>query len=172
VFFRVTCTSCSLLWLPFNMKDKEWEVQSWHAPLKTHAYTWCRLHNTHHDVASHCVKCTCGNWWQRCQHMTSFPAIRHSRAMTALLCRKLATGEIDIALIQDPWVYGDWIRGLRNIRGTLFSAGPSIAPRSCIFVRNTVHAFPMSELCSRDVTMVRMTYTRGGSKMELIVTSA
>jgi hypothetical protein len=40
------------------------------------------------------------------------------------------------------------------------------------FVRNTVHAFPLSELCSRDVTMVRVTYIRGGSKRELIVTSA
>jgi hypothetical protein len=81
-------------------------------------------------------------------------------------------GEIDIALIQERWVYGDRIRGLRNIRGTLFSAGPGFAPRSCIFVRNTVHAFPLSELCSRDVTMVRVTYRRGGSKRELIVTSA
>jgi hypothetical protein len=54
----------------------------------------------------------------------------------------------------------------------MFSAGCGIAPRSCIFVRNTVHAFPQSELCPREVTMVRMTYTRGGSKKELIVTSA
>jgi hypothetical protein len=50
----------------------------------------------------------------------------------ALLCRKLATGEIDTALIQEPWVYGDRIRWLCNIRGTLFSSGPGIAPRSCI----------------------------------------
>jgi hypothetical protein len=48
----------------------------------------------------------------------------------ALLCRKLAIGEIDIALIQEPWVYGDRIRGLRNMRGTLFSAEPGIAPRT------------------------------------------
>jgi hypothetical protein len=78
----------------------------------------------------------------------------------ALLCQKLATGEIDIALIQEPWVYGDQIRGLCNIRGTLFSAGPGIAPRSCLFVRNTFHTFPLSEICFMDVTMVRMTYIR------------
>jgi hypothetical protein len=80
-------------------------------------------------------------------------------------------GEIDIALIEEPWVYGDRIRGLHNIRGTLFSAGPGLAPRSCTFVRNTVHAFPLSELCSRDVTRVKVTYFRGGSVRELIVTS-
>jgi hypothetical protein len=46
---------------------------------------------------------------------------------------------------------------LRNIRGALFSAGPDIAPRSCIFVRNKIHAFPLLELCSKDVMMVRIT---------------
>jgi hypothetical protein len=56
--------------------------------------------------------------------------------------------------------------------GILFSAGPDIAPRSCIFVRNTVHAFPLSELCPRDVTTARVTYIRGQSKREPIVTSA
>jgi hypothetical protein len=80
--------------------------------------------------------------------------LHHSKAAMAILCRKLATGEIYIPLIQEPWVYGDRIRGLRNIRGTLFSAGPGIAPRSCSFVRNKVHAFPLSELCSRDATTV------------------
>jgi hypothetical protein len=92
--------------------------------------------------------------------------------VTALLYQKLAIGEIGIALIQEPWVYGDRIRRLHTIRGTLFSTGPGIAPRSCIFVRNTVHAFPLSDLCSRDVMVVRVTYIRGGSKRELIVTSA
>jgi splicing factor 45 len=45
----------------------------------------------------------------------------------------------------------------------LFSAEPGIAPRFCIFVRNTVRSFPLSELCSRDLTTVRVTYYRGGS---------
>ena len=53
--------------------------------------------------------------------------------------------------------------------GKLFSAGPGIAPRSCIFVGNTAHAFPLSEFCSRDVTTVRMTYTRGGSRSEFML---
>jgi len=35
----------------------------------------------------------------------------------ALLCQKLAIGEKDVALIQQPWVYGDGKRGLHNIRG-------------------------------------------------------
>jgi hypothetical protein len=98
--------------------------------------------------------------------------LRHSKAATALLCQKLAIGEIDKALIQEPLVCGDRKRALLNIRGTLFPVGPCIVPRSCIFVRNTVHAFSLSELCSLDVTSVRVTYIRGVSKRELTVTSA
>jgi hypothetical protein len=63
--------------------------------------------------------------------------LHHGKATMAFLCQKLATGEIDVALIQEPWVHMDWIRGLRNRWGMLFSAGPCPAPRACIFVRNT-----------------------------------
>lgn len=90
----------------------------------------------------------------------------------ALLCQKLAIGETDVALIQQPLVYGDWVRGLYNIRGTLFSAGPGFNLRILIFVRHTVHIFLLSELCSRDMATVRMTYTRGGNKGEIIITAA
>jgi hypothetical protein len=75
-------------------------------------------------------------------------------------------------LIQEVWVHGDRIRGLCNRWGTLFAAGPGFAPRACIFVRNTIHTFPLLELCSRDVTTVRLSFKGGGGIRKLIVTSA
>ena len=54
----------------------------------------------------------------------------------------------------------------------MFYVGPIIGPIFCIFVRNAIHVFLLLELCSRSVTTVRMTYTRGGSKKEIIVTLA
>jgi hypothetical protein len=36
----------------------------------------------------------------------------HSRAATALMCRKLLADNIDVALIQEPWLSGGKIRGL------------------------------------------------------------
>lgn len=88
-----------------------------------------------------------------------------------LFVKNLLQGETDIALIQEPWFYGDQIRGLRNKRGTPFSAGPRTVPRFGIFIRSTVHAFLLSELCSRDVVTVKMTYTRE-RKWEHNLTSA
>jgi hypothetical protein len=76
------------------------------------------------------------------------------------------------ALIQEPWVYGDQIRGLSNRWGMLFSAGPGILSRACILVRKTIQAFPLLELCSRDVVVVRISFNRGESIMDLIITSA
>jgi hypothetical protein len=90
----------------------------------------------------------------------------------AVLCQKFATGEKDVALIQQPWVYGDWIRELYNIRGMLFSAGPDFNLRILIFVRHTDHIFLLLEICSRVMATVRRTYTRGGNKREIIISSA
>jgi len=47
---------------------------------------------------------------------------------------------------------------------TLFSAGPGIAPKSCSFVRNRVHAFELLDLCSKEVIMVSG-HTRGRKKI-------
>jgi hypothetical protein len=86
-----------------------------------------------------------------------------SKAATALLCRKLAIKEMDVALIQEPWVHGDRIRGLRNRWGTLFPAGPGIHSRARISMRNTIQAFPLLELRSRYVVTVRLSLTEEGA---------
>ena len=49
--------------------------------------------------------------------------LHHGKAAMALLCWKLGTGKVDIAFIQEPWVYGDQVKVLHHTRGALFSAG-------------------------------------------------
>jgi hypothetical protein len=77
-----------------------------------------------------------------------------------------------VALIQEPWIHRGKIRGLTNSGGTIFSVVPEGNARSCIYTRNQINVLPLLELCSRDVTAVRMTYTCGGSWEELIIASA
>jgi hypothetical protein len=43
--------------------------------------------------------------------------LQQSQAVMALFCQKLATGEKNVALIQQPWVYANHIRRLHNSRG-------------------------------------------------------
>jgi hypothetical protein len=89
--------------------------------------------------------------------------LHHSKAAMAVLCQQLAEGMVDVELIQEPWIYRGRIRGLTNSGGTIFSAAPEGNSRSCIYTRNHVNALLLLELCSRDVTAVRMTYTCGRS---------
>jgi hypothetical protein len=58
----------------------------------------------------------------------------------ANLCQQLAEGKVDIALIQEPWIYKGKIRGLTNSGGTIYSAPPGNNARSCIYVRNHINA--------------------------------
>jgi hypothetical protein len=83
--------------------------------------------------------------------------------------------ELGIAVIQEPWVYQDRIRRLHNTSRTLCSAGPGIAPRSCMTVRNTVCALPLSALCFWGVTSPTLSKGLrevvdygGGNKSQLI----
>jgi hypothetical protein len=55
---------------------------------------------------------------------------------------------------------------------TIISVAPDGNARSCNFVTNHINALPLLELCSRNITMVRMTYIYGGSYEELFITSA
>jgi hypothetical protein len=42
--------------------------------------------------------------------------LHHSKAAKAVLCQQLAKGMADVALILEPWIYRDQIRGI-----TIFS---------------------------------------------------
>jgi hypothetical protein len=98
--------------------------------------------------------------------------LHHSKAATAALCQQLAEGKVDVAFIQEPWLYKGQIRRLTNTGGTVYSAAPENNARSCINVGNQINALPLLEFCSRDATTVRITYTYGGVCEELIVASA
>jgi hypothetical protein len=50
--------------------------------------------------------------------------LHHSKAAMAVLCQQLAGGMTDVALLQEPWIYGDQIRGITNTGGTIFSVEP------------------------------------------------
>jgi splicing factor 45 len=84
----------------------------------------------------------------------------------------IAEGKVDIALIQEPWVYKWQVRGLTNVSGTLYTVAQGKNSRSSIYIRNNINALPLLEFCSRDATTLRITYTYGGGNRELVVSSA
>jgi hypothetical protein len=75
-------------------------------------------------------------------------------------------------LFRELWIYRGQIRGLTNSGGTIYSVAPENNARSCIYVTNQINNLPLLQFCSRDATMVRITYTYGGGCEELIIASA
>jgi hypothetical protein len=98
--------------------------------------------------------------------------LHHTKRATANLCQQLAEEKEGIALIQEPWIYRGQIRGLTNSWGAIYSAAPGNIARSCIHVRNHINVLPLLQFCSRDATMVTITYIYGGSCEKMIVASA
>jgi hypothetical protein len=64
--------------------------------------------------------------------------LHHSRAASALMCRKLLGDNIDVALIQEPWLSRREIRGLRYKGGSIISPN-SDNPRTCTYVKRCYH---------------------------------
>lgn len=81
---------------------------------------------------------------------------QHSMAASAGPSRLLATGNIDIALIQEPWQYQGKLKGLGNTRGKLIYDLKSEEIRTSIFVRNYINILIISKFCHRDLTTVRI----------------
>ena len=68
--------------------------------------------------------------------------LHHSKAASAALLLKLASGEADVILVQEPWINGDRICGLGTPTYSLFHASVKGKPKACIIVKKQLIAFP------------------------------
>jgi hypothetical protein len=59
--------------------------------------------------------------------------LHHSRAAPAFMCRKLLADNIDVALIQEPWLSGG-----ENQRSIICPNCDN--PRTCIYVKNKINS--------------------------------
>ena len=78
--------------------------------------------------------------------------LQHSRAGTDFICSKM-NGENVIALIQEPWVRGDLILGLRGA-GTLYFSSKGGSPRASILVTKDISAWLLPQYSDRDCTTI------------------
>ena len=86
--------------------------------------------------------------------------LQHSKCASANLLVFLLEEDIDIALIQEPWVGSDrTIKGLQSKYFNLFhSTGDAdqAKPRACILARKSLHAFLCPDLSSSDLVVVKL----------------
>ena len=64
--------------------------------------------------------------------------------------------KLDIMLIQEPWIVRDTIRGLTASNLRLFAPQTNSKKRTCILARKGIQCVLMSDLCTPDLTVVRI----------------
>ena len=81
--------------------------------------------------------------------------LHHSRAASAMMSRCFGKDGMDIALIQEPWIFKGKVRGLPERVATLhyISADKN---RSCILVRHGIEAVLLPHLCTADLVAIRV----------------
>lgn len=65
--------------------------------------------------------------------------------------------QIDLALLQEPWFYRSWIRGLARA-GTVFVSAPAAddTPKAYILAKNTINLLLLREHYCRDLVAARL----------------
>ena len=82
--------------------------------------------------------------------------LHHSKAASAALLLKLASGEEDVVVVLEPWINGDRMSGLETPTYSLFYASGKGNPRTCILVQKQLIAFFLPQFSEGYITTLRL----------------
>jgi len=82
--------------------------------------------------------------------------LHHSKAAPAAHLTRLATGHIDVVLIQEPWIVGNNICGLSTPLYELFYTKDKGKTRTCILTKTNFNTFLIPQFSEGDLTTVRL----------------
>lgn len=71
--------------------------------------------------------------------------LQYSKAASDAFFHTVALQNVDIALIQEPWMYKDRVAGLNNIQGKLVYCRTINNTKTCILITNGAQCFPCVE---------------------------
>jgi Endonuclease-reverse transcriptase len=98
--------------------------------------------------------------------------LQHCKAATAELSRRFGLNHFDIALIQEPYIYNDKVRGFDS-GGNIVYFPNEEKPRTCIYINKNLKYVPLPEFCSGDETTIKlMLQEDAGNETEVIICSA
>ncbi|KAJ8912748.1 hypothetical protein NQ315_016704 [Exocentrus adspersus] len=86
--------------------------------------------------------------------------LQHCIAVISLISQQLAAKQVDIALIQEPWVCRDSVKGLSRHWGHVYVSSNEQTPRTCIDTTKQVNATKLTHFCFRDLVAIKVTIGR------------
>lgn len=98
--------------------------------------------------------------------------LQHCREATGLLSRKLGSKQYKICLIQEPWIVKSRIAGLSNNSSyNNYIGSPYNSPRTCILVPRKLNAILLLQFCTRDLTVIQISWEANNIKEDVIIAS-
>ena len=98
--------------------------------------------------------------------------LQHCKEANSLMSHLINKKLTSVALIQEPWVFKKYIRGLNTKGGQLFCNSRCDRRRTCIVSGASVQARLLGQFTSQDLTAIQTTIDMGGQKRELVIGSA
>ena len=82
--------------------------------------------------------------------------LHHAKGASAIFCRRFMKQNIDVGLIQEPWINNGKIKGISALVGKLLYDDSSPNPRAAIIVKNNTNFIPITEFISRDIVAIQL----------------
>jgi len=82
--------------------------------------------------------------------------LHYSKAASAALLIRLATGNIDVVLIQEPWIVGSNICGLSTPLSHVYFNKNEGKTTTCILTKTLFNAFLIQQFSEGDLTTIRL----------------
>lgn len=95
--------------------------------------------------------------------------LHHSTSASLDLIKYIADNEVDVALIQEPWLVKGRVKGLGMDGYRLYTPQTQGKVRTCIVARKNINIFPLTSYSNGDLTTVVCEHRR---KPSLLLTSA
>ncbi|XP_073811732.1 uncharacterized protein [Musca autumnalis] len=87
--------------------------------------------------------------------------LHHCKAAAAELLLSLTTSEVDIVLVQEPYIYKNKVSGLSNANFDIFAATEGDKVRTCIVGKKSLNLIFLSNYSNGDMCTVRLEHGTG-----------
>lgn len=98
--------------------------------------------------------------------------LHHAKAASAEICRRFASGNTNIGLIQEPWLHRGQIKGLKIPNTKVIYDTGAAKPRAALIIDTNIKHLPLTEYTNGDTAAVLVEADLNGKKIEIVIVSA
>lgn len=98
--------------------------------------------------------------------------LHHAKAASAEICRRFASENTNIGLIQEPWLHRGQIKGLKTPNTKVIYDTGAAKPRAALIIDTNIKHLPLTEYTNGDTAAVLVEADLNGKKIEIVIVSA